>query len=113
MKLIDTLMVNWDSVLVIVLFVIFLFVLIKNGETKMLKQILFHLVTQAEKQLGSGTGALKYAVVSDKIYQRIPPILRLLFTEKDIATMIEAVLDEAKKTWGTNDNIKRYITPHD
>lgn len=84
-------------------------VLIKRGETKILKQILFNLVTQAEKQFGSGTGSLKYAAVADWIYQRIPAILKLLFTSKDIETMIESVLEEAKKAWGTNENLQGYI----
>ena len=100
---------NWDSVLVIVAFLALVVVLIKRGETKILKQILFNLVTQAEKQFGSGTGSLKYAAVADWIYQRIPAVLKLLFTEKDIANMIEAALEEAKKAWGANENLKGYI----
>lgn len=109
MNIINFLLQNWDSVLVVVAFIAFLIVLIKRGETKVLKQILFNLVTQAEKQFGTGTGELKFAAVADWIYQRIPAVLRLLFTEKDIANMIEAVLEEAKKSWGKNDNIKCYI----
>ena len=100
---------NWDSVLVIVAFLAVVVVLIKRGETKILKQILFNLVTQAEKQFGSGTGSLKYAAVADWIYQRIPAVLKLLFTSSDIEKMIEAALDEAKKAWGANENLKGYI----
>lgn len=100
---------NWDSVLVIVAFLALVVVLIKRGETKILKQILFNLVTQAEKQFGSGTGSLKYAVVADWIYQRIPAVLKLLFTSSDIEKMIEAALEEAKKAWGANENLKGYI----
>ena len=100
---------NWDSVLVIVAFLAVVVVLIKRGETKILKQILFNLVTQAEKQFGSGTGSLKYAAVADWIYQRIPAVLKLLFTSSDIEKMIEAALEEAKKAWGTNENLKGYI----
>jgi hypothetical protein len=100
---------NWDSVLVIVAFLAVVVVLIKRGETKILKQILFNLVTQAEKQFGSGTGSLKYAAVADWIYQRIPAVLKLLFTSSDIEKMIEAALEEAKKAWGANDNLKGYI----
>lgn len=74
-----------------------------------MKKILFNLVTQAEKQFGSGTGELKFAAVADWIYQRIPAVMKLLFTEQDIADMIEAVLEEAKKAWGANDNLKGYI----
>lgn len=100
---------NWDSVLVIVAFLALVVVLIKRGETKILKQILFNLVTQAEKQFGSGTGSLKYAAVADLIYQRIPAVLKLLFTSSDIEKMIEAALEEAKKAWGANENLKGYI----
>ena len=92
---------NWDSVLVVVAFLAVVVVLIKRGETKILKQILFNLVTQAEKQFGSGTGSLKYAAVADWIYQRIPA--------SDIEKMIEAALEEAKKAWGANENLKGYI----
>lgn len=100
---------NWDSVLVVVAFLALVVVLIKRGETKILKQILFNLVTQAEKQFGSGTGSLKYAAVADWIYQRIPAVLKLLFTSSDIEKMIEAALEEAKKAWGANGNLKGYI----
>lgn len=100
---------NWDSVLVIVAFLAVVVVLIKRGETKILKQILFNLVTQAEKQFGSGTGSLKYAAVADWIYQRIPAVLKLLFTSSDIEKMIEAALEEAKKAWGANENLKGHI----
>ena len=100
---------NWDSVLVVVAFLALVVVLIKRGETKILKQILFNLVTQAEKQFGSGTGSLKYAAVADWIYPRIPAVLKLLFTSSDIEKMIEAALEEAKKAWGANENLKGYI----
>ena len=100
---------NWDSVLVVVAFLALVVVLIKRGETKILKQILFNLVTQAEKQFGSGTGSLKYAAVADWIYQRIPAVLKLLITSSDIEKMIEAALEEAKKAWGANENLKGYI----
>ena len=100
---------NWDSVLVVVAFLAVVVVLIKRGETKILKQILFNLVTQAEMQFGSGTGSLKYAAVADWIYQRIPAVLKLLFTSSDIEKMIEAALEEAKKAWGANENLKGYI----
>ena len=109
MNVLSFLAANWDSVLVVVAFLALVVVLIKRGETKILKQILFNLVTQAEKQFGSGTGSLKYAAVADWIYQRIPAVLKLLFTSSDIEKMIEAALEEAKKAWGANENLKGYI----
>lgn len=81
----------------------------EEDKTDDLQLILFNLVTQAEKQFGSGTGSLKYAAVADWIYQRIPAVLKLLFTSNDIEKMIEDVLEEAKKAWGANENLKGYI----
>lgn len=109
MDILNFLLANWDSILVVVGFIVVVVVLIKRGETKILKNILFRLVTQAEKELGSGTGTLKYATVSDWIYQRMPAILKFLFTAKDIDNMIEAALTEAKKQWGANENVQMYL----
>ena len=50
MNIIQFLAANWDSVLVVLAFLVLVVVLIKRGETKVLKKILFNLVTQAEKQ---------------------------------------------------------------
>lgn len=109
MSIIQFMAANWDSVLVVLAFLVLVVVLIKHGQTKILKKILFNLVTQAEKQFGGGTGSMKFAAVADWIYQRIPAVMKLLLTEQDIADMIEAVLEEAKKAWGANDNLKGYI----
>lgn len=113
MNIIYFLLANWDSVLVVLAFIALCVVLVKRGETKILKHILFNLVTQAEREFGSGTGALKYAAVSDWIYQRLPAVLKLLFTAKDIDTMIEAALTEAKQKWDTNKDMKEIIAMGD
>ena len=106
MNILEFLLANWDSVLVVLVFLALIVVFIRRGETKVLKNILFSLVTQAEKQFGGGTGSLKLAAVSDWIYQRIPAVLKLLFTQKDIESMIEAALTEAQQALGTNENMK-------
>lgn len=109
MKIIAFLLANWDSVLVVLAFLALIVVLIKRGETAVLNRILFGLVTKAEKEFGGGTGKLKLAAVSDWIYQRIPAVLKLLFSEKDIEKLIESALEEAKKAWETNGNLAAYI----
>ena len=109
MNIIQFLLTNWDSVLVVLAFLALIVVLIKRGETAVLNRILFGLVTKAEKEFGGGTGKLKLAAVSDWIYQRIPAVLKLLFSEKDLERMIETALEEAKKAWGNNDNLKEYV----
>ena len=113
MEIMKFLVANWDSVLVVVGFLALVVVLIKRGETKILKNILFKLVTQAEREFGSGTGTLKYAAVSDWLYQRMPAVLKFLFTEKDIDSMIESVLAEAKEKWGKNENLQEIVAMGD
>ncbi len=111
MSILYFLFANWDSVLVVLAFLVLVVVLIKRGETAVLKKILFGLVTKAEKLYGDGTGKLKLAAVSDWIYQRIPAVLKLLFSAKDIESMVESVLEDAKKAWGANVNLAEYIEP--
>lgn len=105
MVIFDFIVQYWDSILIVIGFIILMLVLIKRGETVILKQILFNLVTKAEQMYGDGTGKLKYAAVADWLYQRIPVVLKFLFTAKDIEHMIESVLEAAKIAWGTNDKL--------
>lgn len=113
MNVLEFLVKNWDSVLVVAGFIVLCVALVKRGQTKTLKTILFNLVTQAEKEFGSGTGELKFAAVSDWVYQRLPAILKILFTQKDIDTLIESALEEAKKQWGSNKNLQEVIAVGD
>lgn len=105
MVIFDFIVQYWDSILIVIAFIILVLVLIKRGETVILKQILFNLVTKAEQMYGDGTGKLKYAAVADWLYQRIPVVLKFLFTAKDIEHMIESVLETAKIAWGTNEKL--------
>lgn len=59
MNIIQFLAANWDSVLVVLAFLVLVVVLIKRGETKVLKKILFNLVTQAEKAVREWDGRIE------------------------------------------------------
>lgn len=100
---------NWDSVVVIVMALFFVIWCIKKGQIKILKEIAYKLVTEAEKKLGAGTGELKKAAVIEWLYEKMPAILRVLFTKKDIENIIESALETAKEKWLSNENIRRYI----
>lgn len=103
---------NWDSLLAVLAFVALAVVLIRRGEKAKLQQILFYLVTQAEKEFGAGTGKLKYATVADWIYQRIPAVLQIFFTAADISDMIENELTKAKERWSKNGNFLESVEQH-
>lgn len=74
-----------------------------------LKQIIFSLVTDAEKELGGGTGKLKSAKVAAWVYDKIPDELKPLFSADDMQDMIDTVLKEAQEYWNKNSKAREYI----
>ena len=109
MMVLKWLVANWDSVLLVIMVIAFIIYLIKTGQTKILKQIAVKLVTEAEGEFGSGTGIIKLSDVVAKLYTHLPSVIRILFTEKQLVDIAEAVLQEAKKKWTDNKNIAEYI----
>ena len=109
MQILKWLLVNWDSVLLVVFVVALIIYLIKTGQTKILKQIAVKFVTDAEGECGTGTGIVKLSNVVAKLYAHLPSVIRILFTEKQLVNIAETVLEEAKKKWKTNENLTTYI----
>ncbi|WP_312907999.1 hypothetical protein [Tissierella praeacuta] len=89
--------VNYDSILVGLLFVIGLLFLYKRGKKELVRKVVLSLVVQAEKTLGSGTGELKYAMVVESVYKVLPSILTLLISEKELDNLIEDGVQYMKK----------------
>lgn len=107
--MIDFIIGNWDSILVVILFIIGILFMIKRGATKQVNEILFYLVTEAEREFGNGTGSLKYAAVTTWLYERLPSVIKILFTSKQIDLMIEKAVKEMKDYLDTNSNAKLLI----
>lgn len=99
----------WDSILVVILFIVICIVLVKRGATSYVKQMLFYLVTKAEAEYGSGTGDLKYAAVTTWLYERMPAIIKFFFTAKQIDAMIEAAVQQMKEYLSTNESAKALV----
>lgn len=100
---------NWDIILfVIVLLVVLVYLWLRGGKSVVFK-MLYAMVTEAEKEYGDGTGALKLASVIEKIYLKLPMMVRLFVTADTLQKWVETVLQEAKKTWEQNNNIQNYI----
>jgi len=109
MNLISFFLQNWDSILLIVAAVILTVIFAIKGEMGILFSIAFRLVTEAEKQYGSGTGLLKKAAVIEWLYDKVPAVLRLFFAKEQLEQIIEEALATAKQKWETNPSIKQYI----
>lgn len=102
MNIIKFLAVNWDSVLLVIAFIVGVIYLYKNGYVKILQTILFSLVTKAERDHGGGTGELKKAIVLDWVYEKIPTILQFFISKKELEQLVESVLAYAKAKWAAN-----------
>lgn len=81
----------------------------KDAIIKNLQQVIFGWVTDAEKDLGGGTGKLKASKVAAMIYQYIPDDLKPMFTPEEIQDMIDTALATAKEYWEKNGKAKEYI----
>ncbi len=107
--MIDFIARNWDSVLVVLLFIAACITLVRKGSAVYVKQMLFYLVTEAEAEYGSGTGDLKYAAVTTWLYERIPAILKFFFTARQIDEMIEAAVDQMKEYLSKNVTAQAFV----
>ena len=109
MNIVLFLLANWDSVLLVIAAVAGIIILYKKGETELLKKVLFVLITKAEQEYGSGTGELKKAAVVAWVYERLPKILTLFISMKELERLIENVLEYAKSKWQANIALKQLI----
>ncbi len=99
----------WDSIVLVAVVAGFILYLIKTGQTKILKKIAVRLVTEAEGELGNGTGIFKQAAVIEWLYDKIPAVLKIFFTQKDLEKLVDTVVEEVKKKWECNESIQEYI----
>jgi hypothetical protein len=113
MSVIKFLITHWDSVALVVGMLVGVVVLAKRGELKVLEEIIFHLVIEAERRYGPGTGELKKAAVVGWAYDAIPATLKVLVSRENLEGLIESVLDYAKTKWTQNENLKAYIATGD
>lgn len=109
MTVLHFLLKYWDSVVLVTVVIGIILYLIKTGQTKILKKIAVRLVTEAEGELGNGTGIFKQAAVIEWLYNKIPAVLKIFFTQKDLEKLVDTVVEEVKKKWECNENIQEYI----
>lgn len=107
--MIDFIIAHWDSLLVVVLFILLVGFLLKRGAEKKVRSMLFYLVTEAEAIFGGGTGDLKYTAVVTWLYEKLPSILKILFTAKQIDKMIDGAVQEMKEYLDKNPQASQIV----
>ena len=91
------LLANIPSIIAVILAIVACLVLLRMGYTKQVKSVLLYLVIQAELKFGSGTGELKYAAVTAWVYERLPAVVRFMFTKKHLDRLIEEAVLRMKE----------------
>lgn len=96
------------NIAIIAMCVALLLILYKDNKKEVVKKIILALVVQAEKNLGSKTGDLKYAEVMKGLYGALPSIVRILFTEEDIDNYIEDGVQKLKEMLNNGVDLNGY-----
>ena len=109
MNVINYIIENWDFILLIFAALAAIVYFAFKGNKSVVMKMLYALVTEAEKELGGGTGSLKLATVIGQIYPKLPAVIKLFITEKILAQWVEEALAAAKEAWANNTAIADYI----
>ena len=94
------LMDHWADILTVIVFAVLAVLLTLRGKKKIVAQMLYFLVTEAERVYGSGTGSVKLAYVIEKAYKALPAVIRIFLTYDRLKELIESALSRAKESWG-------------
>lgn len=105
MNIINFVKLYWSDILLILCGLSAIIFAICKKDFKFIKSIVFQLVTEAEIKYGDGTGILKLTETIKKLYKELPPVIKLVITEKQLVKLIEKGLAEAKKKWEANKNL--------
>ena len=111
MNIINLFIANWDIITLAIAAVAAIVFAVFRGNKSVVMKMLFALVTEAEKNLGSGTGALKLTAVITEIYPKLPAVIKTFVSADRLQKWVEEALEAAKEKWETNGNIKAYIEP--
>lgn len=110
MELLNFILENWDSILGALAIIIVAVLAVVKQEKAVIFKMLYALVTEAEKQYGSGTGELKLSSVIAQIYEKAPAAVKVI-PVSTLQSWVEEALEMAKEKWAKNTNVATYITP--
>ncbi len=102
MNVLNYIIANWDFILLIIAAVAAVVFAIFKGNKSVVMHMLYALVTDAETQLGGGTGSLKLAAVIDVIYPKLPAIIKTFISNDILVRWVEEALAKAKESWEKN-----------
>ena len=96
------------AVAVVVWFVIKFFQQPGSEQLAKVKEWLLYAVTEAEKELGSGTGQLKLRYVYDMFVTKFPYLVKFISFEL-FSKLVDDVLVKFKEMFNANQALKQYV----
>lgn len=96
------------AVAVLVYLIVKFFKFPRAEQIAKIKEWLLFAVTEAEKELGSGTGQIKLRYVYDKFVTKFPYLVQFVSFET-FSKLVDEVLVKFKEMFNTNKNIKQYV----
>lgn len=113
--MLDFLMTNWQWIAgVIIIITAAIITLIKfdkktrDEQIHQVKEWLLYAVMEAEKEFGSGTGALKLRFVYDMFITKFP-LLVALIPFSTFSSFVDEALDKFKKLLATTPELQAYV----
>ena len=79
-----------------------------NAQLQKVKEWLLFAVTQAEKELGGGTGQIKLRYVYDMFVMKFPTLVKFISFET-FSFMVDEALDKMRHLLETNQKVEAYV----
>ena len=98
---------HWLDIVLALVFFIFFGILVSYLASRpngIVAKIIYGLVIEAEKDLGSKTGQLKKKQVISKVYRQLPVFLRFVVNEATVSRMIDEAVHFMKKSLEQNNS---------
>lgn len=98
---------HWLDIVLALVFFLFFGILVSYLASRpngIIAKIIYGLVIEAEKDLGSKTGQLKKKQVISKVYSQLPVFIRFVINEATVSRMIDEAVHFMKKSLEQNNS---------
>ena len=98
---------HWLDIVLAVVFIIFFGILVSYLASRpngIVAKLIYGLVIEAEKDLGSKTGQLKKKQVISKVYSQLPVFIRFVVNEATVSRMIDEAVHVMKESLEQNNS---------
>ena len=115
MKALNFIIENWYFIVTAIVMIAMAIIIAMNffnlpakEQTAKVKEWLLYAVTEAEKELGGGTGQLKLRQVYDLFVQRFPAVAAVISFDT-FSIWVDEALEQMREMLAKNENVAAYV----